>query len=116
MRKASRRIGKASTACEIGLGEGYLLRKLVGMGLKVTGIDISTYLVEALRKRFKAESIEVDLLKGNIADMAPPENSFDLVFCLDVLERIPGEGLGRAVRNLQRCLRDGGSLIATLPP
>lgn len=115
LRRASGYLKKAATVCEIGLGEGYLLRKLAEMGLKITGIDISTYLIEALGKRFKAESIEVDLLQGNVADMDLPENSFDLVFCLDVLEHIPGDGLRKTIQALRQAMTNGGVLVATLP-
>jgi ubiquinone/menaquinone biosynthesis C-methylase UbiE len=103
------------TVCDIGVGEGYLLRRLRNMGLSPTGIDISRYLIEHLRKSFERESLEIKLIHGDVANVVLDENSFDVVTCLDVLEHIPGDGLKTTIENLKRCIVNGGLLIGTLP-
>jgi ubiquinone/menaquinone biosynthesis C-methylase UbiE len=85
------------------------------MGLSPTGIDISGYLVEYLRKSFEKESLEIKLIHGSAADIVFDENSFDVVTCLDVLEHIPGDGLKTTIKSLKKGIVNGGVLIGTLP-
>lgn len=113
--KTSCYLKNVRTACDIGIGEGHLLRRLENMGLSPTGIDISRYLIEHLRKSFEEQSLEIKLVHGNIANIALEENAFDVVTCLDVLEHIPGDALKTAIENLKRCIVNGGLLIGTLP-
>jgi len=115
LRKTKKYLSKAKTACEIGVGDGYLLRRLSGMGLKVTGVDISRYLIEHLAKSFEKELPEITLIHGDIANITLDKDSFDVVTCLDVLEHIPGDGLEAAIKNLKGCIVNGGVLIGTLP-
>ena len=105
----------AQTACDIGVGDGYLLKRLNGMEIKVTGIDVSRYLIEHLKKSFERESLKITLIHGNIANVIFDDNTFDVVTCLDVLEHIPGNGLKATIKNLKRCIVKGGLLIGTLP-
>lgn len=43
-----------------------------------------------------------------------PDNSFDRVFCLSVMEHIPIEMWGNCMKEFQRVLRPGGRLVITL--
>ena len=113
--KTNRYIRSKRTACDIGIGEGHLLRRLEDMGFSVTGIDISSYLIEHLGESFKKQSLEIKLIHGNIADIDLDENSFDVVTCLDVLEHIPDDALKMTIENLKKCIVNDGLLIGTLP-
>ncbi len=114
-RRVGPRLRRCKTALEIGLGEGYTLRKLAEMGLAVTGVDISGYLVEYLRDRFAAERIEATLLQADASTVRLMAGQFDVAFCLDVLEHIPGEGMTQAVAAVHEALVKGGLFVATLP-
>jgi len=101
------------SACEIGLGNGHLLRLLYNYGLKTTGIDISKYIVDILGTTFTHEGIAINLL---IYDLSKPfilSKKFDAVFCLDVIEHV--SDLENAIKNIKQILRPGGILVATLP-
>ena len=87
------------------MGEGYLLKHLSGIGLEVTGIDISEYIIEYLKKTFEDNSIKAKLVCGDITNINLNEDSFDLITCLDVLEHIPGDDLLKAVKNIKKLLR-----------
>jgi len=50
--KTRKYFNNAVNVCEVGIGEGYLLRLLHRDGFKVTGVDISRYLVNELKKKF----------------------------------------------------------------
>ncbi len=102
------------TVCEVGVGDGHLLRLASRSGFKVTGIDISGYLVQKLAKFFQGEGIEVSLLQHDISQPIDDfENSFGAIFALDLLEHV--EALQKAIENIVKLLKQNGLLIATLP-
>ena len=113
--KSKRYLKSGMSACEIGVGDGYLLRLLDDFALTCTGIDISNYLVKELRLIFENEERKINLLQCDISDSIDEEKVFDVVFCLDLLEHIEGEGLKRAINNVKKLLKERGLLIATLP-
>ena len=112
-RRIKKYIKNASSACEVGVGEGYLLRLLHSSGLKVLGIDISKYLVNELKNRFDREGLDIKLIHGDISKVKLEEDKFDLFFCFDVLEHIPN--VEKAIKNIKKGLINGGLLIGTLP-
>ena len=82
--------------CEISIGEGYLLLLLRSsrLNLKISGIDISEYLIHKLTS---LKDLGINLLKH---DISKPINEnmncrFDVVFALDVLEHV--EALEEAI-------------------
>jgi SAM-dependent methyltransferase len=112
-KKIKKYVKNARTACEVGLGEGYLLRLLHNSGLNVVGIDISKYLVKKLRNKFDREGLNIELIHGDISKIKLEKDKFDLLFCLDVLEHIPD--LEKAIKNIKKGLSNDGLLIGTLP-
>ncbi len=115
LKKTHPYLRNAGKACDIGIGDGYLLRRLKSLGMEVTGIDISGYLIKNLKKKFADESIEIELIQADITELTFKEESFDAVTCLDILEHIPGEGLKAAIENIKGCIVKGGLLIGSLP-
>jgi len=113
--KAARYLTGRKTACDIGIGEGYMLRSLVRRGLEVTGVDVSRYLIEYFNNRFKKDQLCVELIRGDMSCIDLGQDHFDIVTCLDVLEHIPGAGLTRAIRSVEKCLVNKGVFIGTLP-
>ena len=111
-RKVKKRLKNVRTVCEVGVGEGYLLRLLRNNGLKVVGIDISKYVVDALKNKFDSLDLGIQLIHGDISEIQI-KNKFDAFFCLDVLEHIPN--IKKAIKNIKKGLHNGGLLIATLP-
>lgn len=111
-RKTRKYLRRQAAVCEIGVGEGYLLRILHSTGLRVLGIDISNYLINELRDQFRKEGLDIELVQGDLSSI-DLKNGIDVFFCLDVLEHVPD--IEKAIRNLNRGLRSGGLLIGTLP-
>ena len=112
-RKTVQYIRNARTACEVGFGEGYLLRLLHNSGLKVVGIDVSDYLVNKLKNKFHRGGLDIELIHGDISELKLEKDRFDLLYCLDVLEHIPN--IEKAIKNIKKVLVNGGLLIGTLP-
>jgi len=113
-RKIRKYIRHARTACEVGVGEGYLLRLLHQNGLKVLGIDISKHLVNELNNKFDREGLDIELIHADISKVKLEKGMFDLFFCIYVLEHIPN--VEEAIKNIKNALSYGrGLLIETLP-
>ncbi|MFX0207571.1 MAG: class I SAM-dependent methyltransferase [Candidatus Hodarchaeota archaeon] len=79
-RKIRKYIRHARTACEVGVGEGYLLRLLHQNGLKVLGIDISKHLVNELNNKFDREGLDIELIHADISKVKLEKGMFDLFF------------------------------------
>ena len=88
LRKVRKYLKPSSAACDIGIGEGYVLTRLYDKGLKVTGIEISKYSVEYLENDYKKKGLKIKLINGDITNIELDENQFDVVTCFDVLEHI----------------------------
>jgi SAM-dependent methyltransferase len=113
-RRSKKYLKPGMSACEIGIGDGHLLRLLSRYGLSVTGIDISGYLVQKLGEVFQAEGLEIRLRQHDISEpIADLKDSFEAIFALDVLEHV--EALDKAVGNIAKLLKPEGFLVATLP-
>jgi 2-polyprenyl-3-methyl-5-hydroxy-6-metoxy-1,4-benzoquinol methylase len=116
-RRAAKYLRPGMHVCEIGVGEGYLLLLLRSsrLNLKVTGIDISGYLI---RKLMRLKDLGIDLIKHDISKPVDKNliQRFDVVFALDVLEHVEAleEAIGN-IGNIGRLLKPNGLLIATVP-
>ena len=100
---------RAGDALDLGCGTGrHTTTELVTAGLQVTGIDLSARSIEAARR-------EVPGARFLIADMATlafPAESFDLVTAFYSIIHVPKEEHGRLLRRIARWLRSGGGFVA----
>lgn len=95
-------------ALDFGCGTGAVLEFLAMRGYEAHGVDMSP---EALAFcRAKGLRVSPQDIHGAIPY---PDDSFDLVCALDVLEHIEGDRA--AVREILRVLRPGGTLVAMVP-
>jgi SAM-dependent methyltransferase len=92
---------------DAGCGSGRTMDELHGYG-KVRGFDLNPLGVEYARGRGHA-----DVRVARIEDVPYPDESFDLVTCLDVVEHTPDDV--RSLAELHRVTRPGGWLVATVP-
>jgi len=92
---------------DFGCGAGGNILVVKDFG-EVTGLDIST---EALK--FSSDKGFKKLILGDATNLPFDAASFDLVMALDVLEHIWDDR--RALSEIKRVLRPGGSLLITVP-
>lgn len=97
---------KGASVLEIGCYDGELLRRLRNVGYKCTGIEVNREL-SAL-----AKLSGVDIINANIGNIKTSKK-FDIVVSNAVLEHMRDPFL--FMRSVSTLLRDGGSLIVSVP-
>ena len=92
---------------DIGCGTGELLRELSPLG-EVFGIDNSPQAIAFCKERGLKN---VSLAEGTSIPF--PDNAFDIVLCLDVLEHIENDDA--ALKEIRRVVKPGGIIIIFVP-
>jgi len=75
---------KGQSLLDIGCGTGYFSFWFHSLGLKITGIDVSSAMLNAAKSKIKDESIK--FIKADASSLPFPDNSFDLVVLITTLE------------------------------
>jgi SAM-dependent methyltransferase len=92
---------------DAGCGSGRTLVDLVGYGT-VSGIELDPDAAEYAASRGCGE-VKV----GRVEELPWPDQTFDLITCLDVLEHVPDDR--GALAELRRVCKPGGWLLLTVP-
>jgi len=96
-------------ALDVGCGGGLLAEEFAVMGFAVTGIDPSEKSLAAARAHSAMSGLEIDYRHG-YGDKLPFESqSFDVVYCCDVLEHI--QNWDTVIGEISRVLREGGVFL-----
>ena len=99
---------------ELGCGTGRLLPFMAERVDTVTGIDVSSGMLEVARQRKnQADLNNVQVLQGNALDMPFPDNHFDMVYSILVINLIPD--YTSAFCEVRRVLKDGGVFLFSVP-
>lgn len=94
---------------EVGVGTGLSL-PLYPQETEITGIDLSTDMLDVARKRVSRERLEnVELHTMNAQEMTFDDNSFDKVVAMYVASVVPDPI--KLVEEMRRVCRPGGELI-----
>ncbi|MDQ6678816.1 MAG: class I SAM-dependent methyltransferase [Acidobacteriota bacterium] len=97
---------------DVGCGPGIMAQDLVDRGFEFWGLDASPGMVE-LGVRTLGKHPRVHFLVGDAANIGLADNSFDLVLCAGVIDRIPN--YERAIQEMIRVLKPGGMLLVAFP-
>jgi len=93
---------KNSKILDMGCGEGVFIEELVSRGFKnVEGIDLN----------YSSKLVK----RGDILNTSFPENQFDIILFLDVIEHLSFIDQERALAEIRRILKDDGKLIISIP-
>lgn len=89
---------------DAGCGPGILINKLAQSGKEATGCDFSN----AARELFiyNNDVPGANFVNSTITELPFPDNSFDLVFCSDVMEHLPFLDVHTAVKELMRVAKN----------
>ena len=93
---------------EVGIGTGRGL-ELYPEGTDLTGVDLSTGMLERARARAERLGVTADLREGDAQALPFPDASFDTVVC--ALSLCSVQDVERAVAEMHRVLRPGGRLL-----
>lgn len=96
-------------ALNIGVGSGFLEDVLLCEGWRVRSLDPSENAINRLRKK----GIEADV--GYIESLPYEGETFDVVFCSEILEHLSPEQIERGLKEVSRVLKKGGYLLGTVP-
>lgn len=99
----------ASTLLDAGCSAGYATVHFAEHVGNAAGIDVDEDAILEARAKYP----EIDFQVAPLERIPHPDESFDVVVCLDVLEHVSDDGT--AVEELFRVLRPGGTLILTTP-
>jgi 2-polyprenyl-6-hydroxyphenyl methylase/3-demethylubiquinone-9 3-methyltransferase len=97
---------KGKTALEVGSGGGILTEEICKMGFTTTGIDPAEQSIETASNHAKASGLSIKYDKGTGEHLPYADNSFDSVFCCDVLEHV--QDLPKVISEISRVLKPGG--------
>jgi 2-polyprenyl-6-hydroxyphenyl methylase/3-demethylubiquinone-9 3-methyltransferase len=96
-------------ALEVGCGGGILTEEIAKMGFITTGIDPSEQSLNIAIKHAKDDNLKIKYEKGTGENLPFQNNSFDVVFCCDVLEHV--RDLPKVISEISRVLKNGGIFI-----
>ena len=96
-------------ALEVGCGGGILTEEIASMGFITTGIDPSEQSLTNAKKHAKENGLDINYEKGAGENLPFPNNSFDVVFCCDVLEHVCD--LPKVISEISRVLKNEGLFV-----
>ncbi len=107
---------KNKTVLDIGCGGGRNAIPLAKMGAKVTGVDISTQMLNFAKNNAKKNkcSKNTNFIHSNAWEINLPSKSFDKILLLGILEHIPKEYRKKTIKEAQRLLKKGGELYIVI--
>jgi demethylmenaquinone methyltransferase/2-methoxy-6-polyprenyl-1,4-benzoquinol methylase len=99
---------KARTAIDLCCGTGALAKRLAGIGLEVTGVDLSR---DMLRQARKAERPNLTFLRKNAAWTGLPSGRFDLAIISMALHEKPPELRQTIIAEARRLIVTHGHIL-----
>ncbi|QEC51882.1 3-demethylubiquinone-9 3-methyltransferase [Anseongella ginsenosidimutans] len=100
---------QGKTALEVGSGGGILTEEICKMGFTTSGIEPAEESLHAARNHANAEGLAITYEKGSGEQIPFPDQSFDCVFCCDVLEHV--RDLPKVISEISRVLKPRGVFI-----
>ncbi|RKD97614.1 class I SAM-dependent methyltransferase [Halopiger aswanensis] len=94
---------------DVGCGTGVISLLLAEIGHDVTGVDLSTDMLERARAKAGERDLSVAFRAEDAESIADPENAYDLVTARHLIWTLPNPTA--ALREWQRVVRPGGRIV-----
>ena len=111
------RFKEKSRICDLGFGPGVLTAFLLQQHAtwQVDGVDISQHCHHHAQRLLSKKEVlgRGELSVGDVRELPYPDNAFDVVIAVEVLEHIPDPEVG--LSEAMRVLKPGGYAITALP-
>ena len=95
---------------DVGCGTGEYIRRANELGFKASGLEPA----EAMRTVAINKNPGAPIVSGVATELPYPDESFDLVICIEVLRYLDQSDVQQALRELRRILRPGGTMFLTM--
>lgn len=99
---------------DIGYGSGINFLNLNDKYEEIHGLDLDSP-PEKTTAIFESYDIEIQLKQGDVLDMPYPDEHFDTVLLISILEHIKPEEQDIAFREIKRVLKPGGQVVYGAP-
>jgi len=101
-------LAPGSRVLDAGCGASIFPIYLAKHGHEVTGLDLRVpYGLDA------EHGVQVEYVEGNLTELPFPDEYFDAVFCISVIEHLGLDGIPRALDELRRVTRRNGLVLLT---
>ena len=111
----AQKFAKKGEILDVGIGDGYLLELLYTKGFSCWGVDIAKKSLIVTKKLFKEKQLDIKLIPGNITKLEFPSGKFSLVVASEIIEHFDEEMIKKSLKEVNRCLKNGGYFIITVP-
>jgi ubiquinone/menaquinone biosynthesis C-methylase UbiE len=99
---------------EIGFGSGVSFINISKIYNEIFGLDLTAN-IDLIGKFFEEKGIQTNLSNGNILNMPYPDNFFDSVLLISILEHLQPKDQIQAFQEIRRVLRPGGQIVYGVP-
>ena len=104
--------GANDIVLDAGCGSGRNISLLAPLVRQVVALDFSKEMLVRLQTRLSGESLSnVTLEQGSVCKINHPDNSFDKVLCISVLQYLDENGCRAAFREMCRVCRNNGRVV-----
>lgn len=101
------RVRGVGPVCDMGCGPGHVARYLFEQGVEVCGVDLSPAMVEHAGRLTPG----IEFRQGDMMALAAPDAAWAGIAAFYSIIHIPRRDVARALGELRRVLRPGGTLI-----
>ncbi|MDO4742295.1 MAG: class I SAM-dependent methyltransferase, partial [Candidatus Saccharibacteria bacterium] len=99
---------------DLGCGLGRHTIQFAKAGFNTFGFDLSETSIRRTEEYAKETGVKVELLVGDMLSLPYSDDSFDCVYCRNVISHTDTAGMRKIVAELKRILREGGECYLTL--
>jgi len=99
---------------EVGFGSGVCFYNLKDLYGTIYGLDL-TASTQAIEEFYRQHGIQTILANGSVLEMPYPENHFDSVLLISILEHLKPDQLDLAFSEIIRVLKPGGQVVYGVP-
>ena len=97
-----------------GCGLGRHTIQFAKAGFKTSGFDLSEESIKRTAEYAKKAGVDVELKIGDMLELPYKDESFDCIYCRNVISHSDTEGVKRTIAELKRVLRKDGECYMTL--
>lgn len=107
-------LGGGERVLEVGFGSGLSFHNLHEIYREIWGLDLTASTSE-ITELFRKEGIETRLENGSVQSMPYPDDFFDSVLLVSILEHIKPDEQAGTFREIARVLKPGGQVVYGVP-